>query len=147
MMVRRAPAPSKIVSLANVQLAGIRQVKGVVTGQPIGFEATLFAKSKSISCRAYVRFSYGPQYAAKLAAPATAKFKARSGKNRNLKIGQRFPPAQEQKQLEVKAAQLVHQKATQVAKEAARKAAKVSSKRALPNRLDRGKLKLQRWQC
>ena len=130
---------------ANARMSALHKVKGAVAGQRIGFEATLFAKGSPIVCREFVRVSYGPRYAAKIAATTAAQFEVRTGRNRHLKIGPRRPPAQEQRQLEVRAAKQTLKKAAQVDKEAAHKANRVPSKRAL-ERPDRGTLKPQRWQ-
>ena len=131
---------------ANARMSALHRVKGTVAGQPVGFEATLFAKAGPIKRQDFVRVAYGPKFASQIAASATAQFKARFGKNRHLKIGPPPPPAQERRQLEVQAEELIHKKAAQVVKEAARKAAQTPSERDLPERPDRGKLKRQRWQ-
>ena len=133
---------------ANAYMSVLRQATGTVAGQRIGFEATLFAKASLIPYQKFVRISYGPQYAARFAASTAAQFKARNskGKIRHLKIGPRPAPAQEQRQLELQAEELIRKKAAQVVKEAARKAAQTPSERDLPERPDRGKLKRQRWQ-
>ena len=129
---------------ANARMSALHKVKGAVAGQRIGFEATLFAKGSPIACREFVRVSYGPRYAAKIAATAAAQFEVRTGRNRHLKIGPRRPPAQEQAQLKAQTAARDLKKAAQVVEETARKAARPLS--TLPERADRGKLKLQRWQ-
>ena len=131
---------------ANARMSALHRVKGTVAGQPVGFEATLFAKAGPIERQDFVRVAYGPKFASQIAASTAAQFKVRAGKNRHLKIGPRPPPAQEQRQLEVRKGQLAHKKAAQVVKAEAHKAARVPSKRALPERPDRGKLKCQRWQ-
>ena len=132
---------------ANARMSALHKVKGIVAGQRIGFEATLFAKASPIPRQAFVRVAYGPKFAKQIAASTAAQFEARIGKTRHLKIGPRPPPAQEQRQLELQAEELIRKKAAQVDKEAARKAAKEPSERALPERSERGKLKRQRWQC
>ena len=132
---------------ANARMSALHKVQGIVAGQPVGFEATLFAKAGPIERQDFVRVAYGPKFASQIAASTAAQFKARAGKNRNLKIGPRPPPAQEQRQLKVRAEQLAHKKAAQVVKEAARKALQTPSTRDLPERLERSKLKRQRWQC
>ena len=137
---------SKGGKLANTYMSALRRATGTVAGQRIGCEATLFAKESPIACREFVRVSYGPQYAAKFAAATAAQFEARTGRNRHLKIGPQLAPAQEQHRLEVQAEKLLLKKAARVAKEAALKAARAPSERVLPERPDRGKLKLQRWQ-
>ena len=137
---------SKGGKAANARMSALHKVQGTIAGQPVGFEATLFAKAGPIERQDFVRVAYGPKFASQIAASTAAQFKARAGKNRNLKIGPRPPPAQEQRQLEVRAEQLAHKKAAQADKAEAHKAARVPSKRVLPERPDRGKLKCQRWQ-
>ena len=139
-------AGKSVARPANARMSALHKVKGIVAGQPIGFEATLLAQMNPIACRRFVRVSYGQQYAAKFAAATAAQFEARTGRTRHLKIGPRLPPAQEKRQLEVQAAAKDLKKATRVAKEAALKAARAPSERVLPERPDRGKRKLQRWQ-
>ena len=131
---------------ANARMSVLHKVQGTVAGQRIGFEATLFAKASPIPRQDFVRVAYGPKFAKKIAASTAAQFEARVGKLRHLKIGPRLAPAQEQRQLEVQAEQLVIKKAARVDKAEAHKAARVPSKRTLPERPDRGKLKCQRWQ-
>jgi hypothetical protein len=127
-------------------MSALYKVQGSIGGQRVGFEASLFAKAGPIKRQDFVRVAYGPKFAKQIAASTAAQFEARTGKDRNLKIGPRPPPAQEQRQLEVQAEELILKKAVKAAKEVARKAAKVPSSRALPERPDRGKLKRQRWQ-
>ena len=129
---------------ANAYMSVLRKATGTVAGQRIGFEATLFAKASPIPYQKFVRIAYGPKFAKRIAASTAAQFEARAGKDRNLKIGPRPPPAQEQCQLEVQAEQLVIKRAARVDKAEAHKAARVPSKRVLPERPDRGKLKCQR---
>ena len=129
---------------ANARMSAIRKATGIVAGQRVGFEATLFAKAGPIAYQEFVRVAYGPKFAKQIAASTAAQFEARTGKERHLKIGPRFSPAQEQQQLEVQAEELILKKAVKAAKEVARKAAKVPSSRALPERPDRGKR--QRYQ-
>ena len=131
--------------LANSRMSALRPIKGTVANQRVGYEATLFAKKSPILAWEYVRTSYGPQYATQFAAATAAQFEARVGRSRNLKIGHRFPPAQEQAQLEAQTVTKDLKKAARVTKEAALKAARTPSKRVL-ERPDRGKLKPQRWQ-
>ena len=131
-------------ALANSRMSALRPIKGKVANQRVGYEATLFARKSPISTWEYVRTSYGPQYATRFAAATAAQFEARTGKNRNLKIGRRFPPAQEQAQVEAQTVARDLKKAAKVVEETARKAARPLS--TLPERADRGKLKLQRWQ-
>ena len=133
-------------ALANSRMSALRPIKGKVANQRVGYEATLFAKKSPIMAWEYVRTSYGPQYATQFAAATAAQFEARIGRSRNLKIGHRFPPAQEQAQLEAQTVTKDLKKAARVTKEAALKAARAPSERVLPERPDRGKLKLQRWQ-
>ena len=64
----------------------------------------------------------------------------------HISIGSYTPPAQEQHQQELQAAERIRKKAAQVVQEAARKAAQTPSVRDLPERPGRGKLKRQRWQ-
>ena len=137
---------SKGSALANASMSVLRPVEGIIANQLVGFEATLSAKARPIKVKTYVRTSYGPQYASKFSAATAAQFEARTGKNRNLKIGRRFPPAQEQAQLEAQKVTRDLKKAAQIVKEKAFKATRQPSKRALPERPDRGKLKPQRWQ-
>ena len=132
--------------LANSRMSALRPIKGTVANQRVGYEATLFAKKSPIAAWEYVRTSYGPQYATRFAVATAAQFEARTGRNRNLKIGRRFPPAQEQAQLEAQKVTRDLKKAAQIVKEKAFKATRQPSKRALPERPDRGKLKPQRWQ-
>ena len=136
---------SKGSALANASMSAPRPVEGIIANQLVGFEATLSAKARPIKTQTYVRTSYGPKYAAKFVAATAAQFKARTGKNRNLKIGPRLPPAQEQAQLEAQKVARDLKKAATVIQAAALKAARASSKRAL-ERPDRVKLKPQRWQ-
>jgi hypothetical protein len=131
---------------ANARMSTIRKATGIVAGQRVGFEATLFAKAGPIAYQEFVRVAYGPKFAKQIAASTAAQFEARTGKDRHLKIGPRSPPAQEQRLLEVQAEELILKKAVKAAKEVAYKAAKVPSSRALPERPDRGTLKRQRWQ-
>ena len=131
--------------LANSRMSALRPIKGTVANQRVGYEATLFAKKSPILAWEYVRTSYGPQYATQFAAATTAQFEARVGRSRNLKIGHRFPPAQEQAQLEAQKAARDLKKAAAVIQAATTMAARAPSKRAL-ERPDRGKLKPQRWQ-
>ena len=136
---------SKGSALANASMSAPRPVEGIIANQLVGFEATLSAKARPIKMKTYVRTSYGPEYAAKFVAATAAQFKARTGKNRNLKIGPRLPPAQEQAQLEAQKVARDLKKAATVIQAAATMAARAPSKRAL-ERPDRGKLKPQRWQ-
>ena len=126
-------------------MSALRPIKGTVANQRVGYEATLFAKKSPILAWEYVRTSYGPQYATQFAAATAAQFEARIGRSRNLKIGHRFPPAQEQAQLEAQTVTKDLKKAARVTQEAVLKAARTPSKRVL-ERPDRGKLKPQRWQ-
>ena len=120
---------SKGGKLANTYMSALRRATGTVAGQRIGFEATLFAKESPIPCQEFVRVSYGPQYATRFAAATAAQFEARIGRSRNLKIGRRFPPAQEQAQLEAQTVTKDLKKAAKVTKEAALKAARAPSER------------------
>ena len=138
---------SKGAKPANARMSVLRPATGTVAGQQIGFEATLFAKKRPIERQVFVRVSYGPKFASRFEASTAAQFEARTGKDRHLKIGPRFAPAQEHHQIEVQAAELILKKAAQVVKEAARKALQTPSTRDLPERSERGKLKRQRWQC
>ena len=136
---------SKGSALANASMSAPRPVEGIIANQLVGFEATLSAKARPIKTQTYVRTSYGPKYAAKFVAATAAQFKARTGKNRNLKIGPRLPPAQEQAQLEAQKVARDLKKAATVIQAAETMAARAPSNRVL-ERPDRGKLKPQRWQ-
>ena len=136
---------SKGSALANASMSAPRPVEGIIANQLVGFEATLSAKARPIKMKTYVRTSYGPEYAAKFVAATAAQFKARTGKNRNLKIGPRLPPAQEQAQLEAQKVARDLKKAAAVIQAAETMAARAPSNRVL-ERPDRGKLKPQRWQ-
>ena len=131
---------------ANARMSALHKVQGTIAGQPVGFEATLFAKAGPIERQDFVRVAYGPKFAKQIAASTAAQFEARAGKHRNLKIGPCPPPAQEQHQQELQAKERIRKKAAQVVQEAARKAAQTPSVRDLPERPGRGKLKRQRWQ-
>ena len=137
--------PVKGSALANASMSAPRPVEGIIANQLVGFEATLSAKARPIKTQTYVRTSYGPEYAAKFVAATAAQFKARTGKNRNLKIGPRLPPAQEQAQLEAQKVARDLKKAATVIQAAETMAARAPSNRVL-ERPDRGKLKPQRWQ-
>ena len=128
---------------ANTRMSAPYKVQGSIGGQHVGFEATLFAKAGPIKRQDFVRVAYGPKFAKQIAASTAAQFEARTGKDCHLKIGPRLPPAQEQRQLEVQAEELVLKKAVKAAKEVAYKAAKAPSTRVLP---ERAKFKRQRWQ-
>ena len=130
---------------SNARMSALRKVKGTIAGQPVGFEATLFAKTSPIARQEFVRVAYGPKFATQLAASTAAQFKARTGKTRHLKIGPRRPPAQEQAQLEVQKVARDLKKAAAVIQAAETMAARAPSNRVL-ERPDRGKLKPQRWQ-
>ena len=136
---------SKGSALANASMSAPRPVEGIIANQLVGFEATLSAKARPIKTQTYVRTSYGPKYAAKFVAATAAQFKARTGKNRNLKIGPRLPPALEQAQLEAQKVARDLKKAATVIQAAETMAARAPSNRVL-ERPDRGKLKPQRWQ-
>ncbi len=122
----------------------------MIGGQEVGFVATLLCGNTSLKRQDYLRISYGPEYtyASELAAATTEYLETRDPKLANLKAGGCLPPVLRKAKQMKEAIEVANRRlrATRVAKEAARKAAKVPSKRAFPERQDRGTLKRQRWQ-
>jgi hypothetical protein len=115
----------------------------MIAGQHVGFVATLLCGAAPLKYQTFLRFSYGPEYAAQIAASATEYVATRNAKYANLKASARRPPEQDKAMKVQKAADIAAsgQEGYHGCHKAAHMAARAPSLYSLPVRSNRGKRK------